>query len=84
MTSKREKRSAKQGRYEEEGGVFCDKPPTMFLLSAGTELEENKTSDKARNSAKAALAPIAETRIKIPTHISSWQRGEGFLYVHFD
>lgn len=40
----------------------------MFLLSVGTELEENKTSDKARNSAKAALVPIAETGIKA-THV---------------
>ena len=36
----------------------------MLLLSVGTELEEKKTSDKARNSAKTALAPIAETGIK--------------------
>lgn len=40
----------------------------MFLLSIGTELEENKTFDKARNSAKTALAPIAETGIK-KTHV---------------
>ena len=40
----------------------------MFLLSGGTELEENKTSDKARNSATTALAPIAETGIK-KTHV---------------
>lgn len=40
----------------------------MFLLSIGTELGENKTSDKARNSAKTALAPMAETGIK-KTHV---------------
>lgn len=57
------------GRYEEEGGIFCDKPQTTFLLNAGTELEENKTSDKAKNSAKTALVPIAETGIKMLTCI---------------
>lgn len=68
--SKREKKlqQSSLGSYEEEGGIFCDKPQTMFLLSVGTELEENKTSDKARNSAKTALAPIAETGIK-KTHV---------------
>lgn len=38
-------------------------------MSASTELEENKTSDKARNSAKTALVPIAETGIKMLTCI---------------
>lgn len=38
----------------------------MFLSSAGTKLEENKTSDKAKNSAEAALAPIAEAGIRAP------------------
>lgn len=46
--------------------MFCDKPQTMSLLSVCTELEENKTSDKARNSAKTALAPRAETGIRDP------------------
>lgn len=67
----REKKKVQQsslGSYKEKGGIFCDKPQTIFLLSAGAELEENKTSDKARNSAKTALAPIAETGIK-KTHV---------------
>lgn len=38
----------------------------MSLLSVCTELEENKTSDKARNSAKTALAPRAGTGIRDP------------------
>lgn len=46
--------------------MFSDKPQTMSLLSVCTELEENKTSDKARNSAKTALAPRAETGITDP------------------
>lgn len=57
----------------------------MFLLSVGSELGENKTSDKARNSAKTALAPMAETGIK-KTHVhtrthrfaSAETRGTGY------
>lgn len=70
------------GRYKEEGGTFCDKPQTMFLLSVGTELEEKKTSDKARNSAKTALAPIAETGIKkthVHTHTCQYRDRSNYL-----
>lgn len=49
----------------------------MFLLSMGTELEENKTSDKARNSAKTALAPIAETGMK-KTHMHT----QTYTHIH--
>lgn len=60
----------------------------MFLLSTGTELEENKTSDKARNSAKTALAPIAETGMKkthmhTQTYIHTLASRETGLFVGF-
>lgn len=53
----------------------------MSLLSVCTELEENKISDKARNSAKTALAPRAGTGIRDPRAHTPPVQGQDSLEI---